>query len=203
MSKGLAAIILAAGHARRFGGPKLLTPFCGKSLILHAIDAARAAPVERIIIVKRARPELDALCRDAAGQDDRITTTDSDSDALSCSLQAGLAATGDVAGAFIFLGDMPLIPHHVADLLAEKLGPAFAALPTYQGQPGHPVLLSKRATRIMDQLSGDQGAGKILRDRNDVVRIEIDDEGVTLDVDTREDFQRLCGFRSSRLHPLE
>ena len=42
--ESFAAIVLAAGSARRFGGRKLLAPFDGRPLLHHALAAARAAP---------------------------------------------------------------------------------------------------------------------------------------------------------------
>lgn len=45
------ALVLAAGAGRRFGGDKLSAEFRGMPLVHHAIRAARAAPVDRVIVV--------------------------------------------------------------------------------------------------------------------------------------------------------
>jgi molybdenum cofactor cytidylyltransferase len=145
----LIAIVLAAGKARRFGSDKSSAQFRGEPLINHAIRAACAAPVERVIVV----------CGSAMAMplSDRAERLPIQSDALSASLKAGIAAADDADGAFIFLGDMPLIPHHIASGLADLLGDNYAAIPRHNGQNGHPVLLSKRAFADIVHLSGDEG----------------------------------------------
>jgi molybdenum cofactor cytidylyltransferase len=45
------AVILAAGAGTRFGGPKLLAPYAGRPLIVHAVEAAFAAPVRWVSMV--------------------------------------------------------------------------------------------------------------------------------------------------------
>ncbi len=192
MSRGLAALVLAAGRAQRFGADKLLQHFRGAPLILHAIAAAAAAPVDRIVVVKRSGRALDQCCCDAAAKDARIALADIESDALSASLRLGLEQVRDAAGVFVFLGDMPLIAHDVALKLADKLGERFAAIPVFEGRQGHPVLLSARAAQLASGLTGDQGAGSLLRSHaHEVARVDVEDEGVTLDVDTVEALTRL------------
>lgn len=189
MTHDLAAILLAAGHARRFGDDKLLRALHGAPIVQHAIDAARAAPVSRIVIVHRPGATMEQLCRDAALSDPRISSLTIESDALSASLSAGLHAVA--GGAFVFLGDMPFIPHEISARLAVALGDRFAAVPVCAGQQGHPVLLSARAAALAARLSGDQGAGALLRRHaNEVVHLETDDDGVLADVDTPGDYAR-------------
>lgn len=179
----LAAIVLAAGKASRFGGDKLAAPFKGEPLLAHAIRAARAAPVDRVILV--CPPAFDtSLWPD-------IEPVRLASPGISASLKAGIAAAAGTDGAFIFLGDMPLVPHHIATELAASLGGNFAAIPRWQGKPGHPVLLSSRGFAQIAKLTGDEGAGKLLRASKDVAFVETADEGVLLDIDRAEDIARL------------
>ena len=182
----LAAIVLAAGAGSRFGGDKLSASFRGEPLLAHAIRAARAAPVSRVIVVCPPQfgigdwpgmPPVEAL---------RIA-----SPALSASLKAGIAALDDADGAFVFLGDMPLVPHGLAGELAAALGDRFAAVPQTGGANGHPVLLSARSFAEIVTLTGDQGAGKLLKARDDVAFVACADKGVLLDIDRAEDIARL------------
>lgn len=179
----LAAVVLAAGSARRFGSDKLSASFNGKPLVSHAILAALAAPVTRVIVV--AHPAL------AIEEQPRLDVVRLASDALSDSLRAGLLAAGDVDGLFVFLGDMPLVPHVAAARLAERLGNAYAVMPLHAGKPGHPVLLSRRALADVPGLEGDAGAGKLLRMRDDVVFDECSDPLIHADVDRLEDLKAL------------
>ncbi len=180
------AIVLAAGSARRFGGDKLSTPFRGEPLVRHAIRAARSAPVNRVIVV--VRPGLDV--GEWPGEP-AVKVVELASEALSSSLRTGIAAAGKADGAFVFLGDMPLVPHAIAARLADVIGDAFAALPRHEGKPGHPVLLSARACAEIGKLEGDQGAGGLLRARDDVVHLEIADRNVLIDVDRPQDLDDL------------
>ena len=180
----LVAVVLAAGKAERFGGGKLAAPLAGWPLLDHAVQAALASPVERVIVVSRRGMRLT--------RNPRVQLVELASAALSDSLRAGLAAAGDAAGALIFLGDMPLVPHGMAERLIDAIGNAPAALPHWRGRPGHPVLLTRAAFALADGLTGDQGLGGVLRGRDDVVRLPVEDDGVVLDVDRVEDLAALA-----------
>jgi len=182
----LVALVLAAGAGRRFGGGKLAAPFRGEPLVRHAIRAARAAPVARVIVVCPEALDLGDWPGDPPVQALRIA-----SDGLSASLRAGIAAAQDADGAFVFLGDMPLVPHDLACRLAGMLGGNYAALPRHGGQRGHPVLFARRAFADLASLAGDRGAGALLAARDDVAILDDAGEGCLVDVDRAEDLRRL------------
>lgn len=183
----LAAIVLAAGASRRFGADKLAAPFRGKPLLHHAIAAARAAPVEKVVLVHRPGPVIGNYWPG----EPPVCPVAIDSDALSASLKAGIAQVQDMDGAFIFLGDMPLIPHGLAGELAQALGSHYAVQPRHEGKPGHPVLLSSQAFADIARLEGDEGAGKLLARHPDVVLNACSDAGIHRDADTPEALARL------------
>ena len=184
----LAAIVLAAGSSTRFGGDKLTAQFRGEPLLHHAIRAARAAPVGEVLVVTKPDQSLGDWLGEPCVRRVTIRST-----ALSDSLKAGIAAAGEVDGAFIFLGDMPLAPPELAARLAAVLGEQYAALPRHDGRPGHPVLLSARAFADVARLQGDEGAGRLLRRREDVVFENWPDERIHLDIDRAADLVRLEG----------
>jgi molybdenum cofactor cytidylyltransferase len=109
---------------------------------------------------------------------------------MAASLRAGIAALpADTSGAFVFLGDMPLIPIDILRPLALALSRgATAAAPLWAGRRGHPVLFSRRVFPDLLALAGDQGA-KSLLDRlgGRLALVESPDEGVLFDVDLRTD----------------
>jgi molybdenum cofactor cytidylyltransferase len=183
----LVALVLAAGSATRFGGDKMSAPFRGAPLVHHAIRAALAAPATKVIVVCPASLDLTGLPVEIV----RLA-----SPAMSASLQAGIAAAGAADGAFVFLGDMPLIPHDVAARLADAIEESFAAVPRHAGTNGHPVLLSARAFPAIARLSGDEGAGRLLKQHDDVAFVEIGTDAILLDIDRAEDLARLDGYQS-------
>ncbi|QVM86092.1 nucleotidyltransferase family protein [Novosphingobium decolorationis] len=186
-----AALVLAAGSARRFGSDKLSATFEGEPLVHHALRTACAAPVDKVVVA--ARPDLDLSQWQAPEGAPPVTILRVESQALSTTLKAGVAALGDVDTLFVFLGDMPRVPPGEAAHLARILADNFAALPRHGGKPGHPVLLSARALADVPTLTGDAGAGQILRGRSDVAVHETDDPAVRLDIDRPEDLARLKG----------
>lgn len=188
----LIAVVLAAGRATRFGSDKLSTPLGGEPLLFHAIRSARAAPVTKVIVVARFGLDTGAWVGEPPVEVVRI-----ESAALSDSLKAGIAAAGRVDGAFVFLGDMPAVPPDEAGRLRSLLGSAYAALPRHDGRPGHPVLLSAKAFPDITRLAGDEGAGRLLRARDDVAFDECTDPAIHFDVDRPED---LGWLESRRRH---
>lgn len=185
-----AALVLAAGASRRFGGDKLSALLDGEPLLFHAVRAARAAPVSRVLVVARDGLDCGTWPENPPVEVLRIT-----SDALSESLKAGIAALHDTNGVFVFLGDMPRVPHDMAARLAAGIGSGIgdgsAALPRRDGRPGHPVLLSARFYPEIARLSGDEGAGRLLRGRGDVIFVETEDPAVHLDIDRPQDLALL------------
>lgn len=182
----LTAIVLAAGSARRFGSDKLCAPFRGEPLLHHAIRAARAAPVGRVIVV--AAPTLSAGDWSGSPPVEQVGLV---SDALSTSLKTGIAAAGNANGIFVFLGDMPVVPHDLAAQLARAFGDSFAAVPRHGGQNGHPVLLSRRACAAIMTLTGDEGAGKLIKARDDIAFVDWPTDAILRDVDRTEDIAAL------------
>jgi molybdenum cofactor cytidylyltransferase len=191
----LYVILLAAGAGKRFGGRKLLAPFRDGVLVEGALAAAFAAPAERVFLVT-GTADLAAAARAFAlqsGQEERLRVVPvaDPQEGLSVSLRAGIAALPPSAtGAFVFLGDMPGVPHGVAGRLAKALegSPALAAAPAFRGRRGHPVLLRKDLFPLLGQLRGDRGAGGLLGTLGEgLLQVEVPDEGVLRDIDRPED----------------
>jgi molybdenum cofactor cytidylyltransferase len=111
---------------------------------------------------------------------------------MAASLSAGLAALPrDTAGAFVLLGDMPLIPRDVPFRLALALaGDALASAPVFEERRGHPVLFSAALFDELRGLEGDRGAREVLEGLGDqLALIEAGDAGVLYDVDAEADLE--------------
>lgn len=191
----IAAIVLAAGSARRFGGGKLLASFEGRPLLHHALSAARAAPVASITVVTGADAAAIAACAHAFDPAIRIVHAADHAEGMAASLRAGVAAVPDASAAFVFLGDMPRVPHGVLVPLAQAVRDgAAAAAPVSGGRRGNPVVISRALFPEVAALTGDTGARPILeRLGARLALVDAPDDGVLFDVDEPGDLSRSGG----------
>ncbi|EIM27893.1 nucleotidyltransferase family protein [Microvirga lotononidis] len=186
----VAAIILAAGRGTRFGpNPKLLARMDGRPLVHHVASAALESLAEPVIAVTgHHASEVEGAL---AGLPIHIIRNDAFAHGLSTSLKAGFAALpSEARAAVILLGDMPCIKSSLIDTLVhewQRAGEPMALVPTLNGRRGNPVILSRKLAGQIEQLSGDSGAGPILRGRSDVLECPVDDPAILQDIDTPAD----------------
>jgi molybdenum cofactor cytidylyltransferase len=187
------AIVLAAGAGVRFGGGKLLAPFGGRPLVQAAVAVALAAPVEQVIVVLGCGAgAIAAALAPLQGPRLALVTAGDWEEGLAASLRAGVRSLPpSSAGCLVLLGDMPLIPPHLPEqVLAALAAGAPAVQPLHHGRPAHPAGFSSALYPDLLALTGDAGAGALLRGRADVVQLEAGDPGAVFDVDHRDDLDR-------------
>ncbi|WP_333586274.1 nucleotidyltransferase family protein [Phenylobacterium sp.] len=190
-----AAIILAAGAGRRFGGGKLLAPY-GSGVLLDGAVTTALALAEAVVLVTGAQAEPVAEAAKAAaargGQADRLKIVHAadHAEGMGASLRTGAAAlpTG-LSGVFILLGDMPLVPPAVGpELVAALAGGAQAAAPVHGGRRGHPVLVGRALIPRLAEARGDEGLRSVLAGLGAGLALApCEDPGVLFDVDRLED----------------
>lgn len=185
--QGWAALILAGGAGRRFGGGKLHADLAGAPVIRRVAEAVLRAGFADVTVISGAddEPVRAAL----AGLDLHLIHAPDWAEGMAASLRSGIAALAPgTAGACVFLGDMPLVPVALSAALAEAAEDAgYAARPRHAGKPGHPVAFTSAAFADLMALEGDRGATALLRARPDVAYLDTDDEGALLDIDTPAD----------------
>lgn len=196
ISGALEAVVLAAGTGSRFGGGKLLTALSGSGVLLDgALATAFAAPARSVAVVWGADDRVPAAAHAFAaeiGSADRLRLVRAErcAEGMAQSLRAGIASLPlDAAGAFVFLGDMPLAPRWVPQQLAQALGGGcLAAAPTFEGRRGHPVLFAAALFPELMVLEGDRGAASVLAGLGDALAlVPVEDDGVLFDVDRPAD----------------
>ncbi|UTP39985.1 nucleotidyltransferase family protein [Phenylobacterium sp. LH3H17] len=187
------AVVLAAGAGTRFGGGKLLAPHAGGVLLDGALAAAFAAPVVKVIVVTGADGDaVAAAVRASPAVDGRLTLVNAadHAEGMGASLRRAAAELSPgCAGVFVFLGDMPRVPHAVfAPLIEAVRAGAPAAAPVFEGRRGHPALIGAALLPELLTLTGDAGARAILKNLGDrLALVEAPDDGVLFDVDERGD----------------
>jgi CTP:molybdopterin cytidylyltransferase MocA len=163
------AVVLAAGAATRFGGPKqaLLLP--------RVLERLRQAPVDEVVVVAGAY-ELEA-------EDARIVDCPGWELGPGVSLRCGLAALSPRAeAAVVVLADGPeLAPDAVERVLgAWRDSSAGLVAASYGGERGHPLVVG----RALWETVPDEGLRAL-----EPELVPCDDVGPPGDVDTREDLR--------------
>ena len=157
----IGGIVLAAGEGKRFGGPKQVAVLDGRPLLEHAVRAMLAVPaLDPVVVVLGAHAGAVREQVDLSGVD--VVVCDRWADGQSASLQAGVAALGEVEAAVVTLGDQPFISSEVIAGVLDHRGRHLAVRATYDGAPGHPVLLERRLLDHVGELRGDAGARDLL-----------------------------------------
>jgi CTP:molybdopterin cytidylyltransferase MocA len=178
-------LLLAAGAGRRMGMPKALVTDEQGSWLVRGIEVLRAGGCRRVTVVLGA--EADRARRLVDDLDVDVTVADDWAEGMGASLRAGLrslAGSGD-DGALVSLVDLPdLVPEVVARVLAVGSGPTALARATYDGTPGHPVLLGRdHWPGVVESAVGDQGARAYLA-THDLTLVECGDLATGRDIDS-------------------
>jgi molybdenum cofactor cytidylyltransferase len=200
----IAAIVLAAGRSSRMGGAnKLLAELDGKPLVAHAVDAALAARVTRVVVVTG--HEAERVRQALTGRRVEIRHNPDYVSGIAGSLATGLAALKDtdIDGALVLLGDMPRIAPGAIDRLIASFDPVEGraiCVPTFNGKRGNPVLWARRFFEEMAHLKGDVGARHLIGAYAELVaEVAMPDDAVLTDVDTPQalDELRRAGDKSA------
>lgn len=190
---GVLGLLLAAGAGRRAGGPKALRQDPdGTSWVGRSAQVLLDGGCDHVAVVLGAGAlEVEPLLRD---RDALTTIWAADwADGMGASLRAGLRWAfdavsdedgPDVDAVLVHLVDLPDVGASVvARLLAGSSGPAALARASYDGTPGHPVLLgSDHWAEVLTSAAGDVGAREILS-RRGVLLVECADLASGADVD--------------------
>jgi molybdenum cofactor cytidylyltransferase len=106
------------------------------------------------------------------------------------SIAAGVAARPDAAGWLVLPGDMPVVAPGTLLAVAAALEQHPVVFAQYRGRRGHPVGFAAELFSDLVQLSGDEGARRVVA-RYPSIGLELDDPGVLVDVDTADDLAAL------------
>lgn len=184
-----AGLVLAAGGGKRFGGTKQLADLNGRPLLAYAVEAMLGAVDRAVVVLGHAADEIRA--RIDLGEAHVVVCADWER-GQSASLRCGVAALAGADAAVVTLGDQPFITPQVIAGALEQLEPGYDAVrATYDGKPGHPVVLGRRVLDAVGELEGDVGARELLAG----FRVRDWEAGhlcSAVDVDTREELDGVC-----------
>ena len=156
-------VILAAGQGTRMKSalPKLLHPLCGKPMVSHALDAARAAGTETPVVVLGHGADR---VREAVGESVRFVVQEQQLGTAHAVLQAESVLRGASDLVLVTYGDMPLLRAETLRELVER----------QRANPGPVTLL----TVVADD---PRGFGRILRGRDGTVAAIVEEAAASPD----------------------
>ena len=187
-------ILLAAGASSRLGQAKQLLPYKGKTLLQHGIQAALLADAEPVVLVTGAN----AADIEKEVGDERVNVVENTEweEGMASSIRYGLTAllemAPDTERAIFMVCDQPFV---TAELLNQLV---FASIDTekeivacaYSGTLGTPALFSSPFFPLLQQLEGNEGAKKIIKQYPENVGTIAFAKG-EIDIDTPDDYERL------------
>ncbi|MFF5288133.1 nucleotidyltransferase family protein [Paractinoplanes globisporus] len=179
-------LVLAAGGSLRLGEAKQLLAYRGRTLLDATLDMARACAFDDKLVM---------LGGSAAEVRDRVDLSgfrivDNPGFSTGCGSSVSAAIPHIRADAVVLLlGDQPGIdPADVRRLIE---APAPIAICSYADGLGHPFLFRRETFTALSALHGDKAVWKLLHSGAFPVT-EVPAAGpVPVDVDTREDYERL------------
>ena len=187
---------MAAGKSTRMGEAKQLLRLGESTVLGRTIENVRLALVDEIVLVLGAsaediRRQLPASLLEGL----KVVVNPAYEQGMASSLRAGLSALDpEIGAALIVLADQPFVRPETLDQLADhyRRSKAQIVIPSYRGVRGNPVLLDRSVFAEVMALQGDVGCRAIFASHPEgTVRLEVEDEGILLDIDNQEDYERL------------
>ncbi len=196
-ARPIAAVVLAAGLARRFGAQKLLVPFGESTVIRTVLETVLECDVAYVVVV--VGPQSEGVRTAVGGLPVSWVVNEDPARGLSSSVVAGVAGLPpNVGAALLVLGDQPTLSadvvRRVADTWRAGGGPIVA--PRYRGVRGNPVLFDASMFGALQMLEGEHGARDLVAaDPARVAAVDVA-EPLPMDIDTPVDYEEL--LRRSR-----
>jgi molybdenum cofactor cytidylyltransferase len=182
-----AGVVLAAGEAERFGGPKQVLEWKGKPFVRRAAETALGAGLSPVFVVTGAWEDQ---VRDAVqGLDVELVDNPAWKTGQGSSVRSAAAVLPEnVEAACFLLADMPAVSEDLVRALVQRHRETLASIvaPEYEGKRGNPVLFDRRTFGDLAGLSGKEG-GRQLFGKYGGETVPWD-ESILVDIDTREDY---------------
>lgn len=196
----LRGIILAAGESTRMGTPKALLPDGdGRVFVTRLLHTFSIAGVFDVTVVTGAIHDriVRAVADDAvAGMNVRFARNPNPERGQLSSLLTGLAAADapGVTAVLMTLVDVPFVAPETVRAVVDGFARTSAPIvrPTRGDDHGHPVLFARALFDELRQADAAQGAKMVVRaHKADILNIEVDDDGALIDLDTRDEYERM------------
>jgi len=192
----IGAVITAAGASSRMGDFKPLMPYEGTTIIQSIIRKLKSCGVTEIVIVGGYRFEdTERIAREE--KVDIVCNADYQTNHMFDSICLGMRHIYDKCDkAFFWPADVPGVrPETVKKLLdIGSRSDVSVVVPYYENEPGHPMLIMKKAFDTILTHDGTRGLRGAVEKFDLAVRANIDDPFIVLDTDTQEEYRKLLSL---------
>lgn len=186
--------MLAGGTSARLGQPKQLLQYNGRSLLQHSVQAALQSGAGPVVLVTGAYAQQ----VNSQVQEERVHIVWNEhwqqgiASSITCGLESLVALAPGVQRAAFMVCDQPFV---TASLLQQLLQTSIATgkpivASAYGGTVGIPAVFTSSYFNLLLQLTGDEGAKKLMRQHpGDVVTAAFTQGNI--DIDTQADYDAL------------
>jgi molybdenum cofactor cytidylyltransferase len=174
------------------GRTKQLLPLGDRPVIAHAAGSIAAAGIRDIVVVTGRGQDAVRACLTHLPV--RFAFNDDPESDMAESIRIGLremaAASG---GVLVCLADHPLVSPGTIGIIihAHESDPDRIIIPVHKGKRGHPSLFPAVLMQEMFVATGPL-RDVITRQSDQLLFLDVPDEGVVLDMDTEEDYRRVA-----------
>jgi molybdenum cofactor cytidylyltransferase len=190
------AVILSAGESSRMGRPKALLPIDGVRFIEKIVTALKSTRVNEIVTVLG--HNADEMRQKISDLPVTIVVNPDYKQGQLTSLTAAIRniESGEkyrVDAILVHLVDHPYINADLVNVMIDRFYETkkLIVVPRHQGRRGHPVIFSRALFPELLAAPVDQGAKTVVHaHRDQTLEIDTDDAGVTVDIDTPEEYRK-------------
>jgi len=189
----IGAVILAAGMSSRMGEAKQLLRIGERTILEQVLENVRTSGVSEIVLVVGHAAET--ILESINGKSLKVAVNSAYREGMGTSLRTGISALpAEIEAALIVLADQPFVRPATLSLLMDQYRKSDAqiVIPMYKGFRGNPVLLDHSVFPEVMALRGDIGCRAVFGNHLEgIVKVPVEDVGILLDLDSKEDFERL------------
>ena len=193
----VSGVLLSAGESKRMGQPKALLKFGERSNIENLLDEYLSSQLDKIIVVTGFNGESLKKFIEKKTKDKKLKIVINEHYNLGMfsSVQKGIAEISR-GGILIGIVDNPFTNSTVIGELIENFSGGEIVIPDYHGKGGHPVIIPfSLREEILNANPEKTSLKDVFSCHLDMIkRIKFEDQTITFDMDTVEDYNRLLSL---------
>jgi molybdenum cofactor cytidylyltransferase len=179
------------------GTSKQLLRLGNKAVIRHCVDTLAAAGIRQVVVVCGAGQ--DACAAELEGTGVNIVWNEAKGSQMADSVRVGLRAVDETCPAvLVCLADHPLVTSSTCKALidAHQQSPDRVIIPAFKGRRGHPTLFP---FPVINEIFFQPTLRDLIREEGDrVLVVDVPDEGVVLDMNTKEEYHTIADKFATR-----